>query len=338
MSKILILGGTGNISTGITNILLEKGGHEIYHLNRGIRQKETKGVKTLLADRTDPAAFKNTIESNGPFDCVIDMICFRPEEAQQAVALFKGNCSQYIFCSTVNVYDRRSVNYPIHEQQPIGWIHPNYAYAYGKVMCEQVFDEAGSDEFPVTVIRPAMTYAEGMPLIHLFGWDTYFIDRIRKGKPIIAHGDGTSIWVAAHRDDVAGAFVNAVGNPVAFGKKYNVTGMELMSWVQYYSLLAWTNGFQEPEFIYIPTHYLMQMEPEKAFLLSVNFAQNNIFDNTSAIQDLDYKYSIDWLEGSARAVTWLEENKKIRDFTEFPFYDALIDRWQKMTGYDEYIS
>ncbi len=337
MSRILIIGGTGNISTGITNILLENGGHEIFHVNRGIRQKEINGVKTLLADRTDPAAFKSAVESAGVFDCVIDMICYRPEEARQAIDLFKGKTGHYIFCSAVDVYDRRGITYPIHEEQPIGWVHPENTYAYGKVMCEQIFEEANSNDFRVTVFRPAMTYSEGMPLVHLFGWDTYFIDRIRKGKPIIAHGDGTSIWVAAHRDDVAIAFVNAIGNPVAFGKKYNVTGTELMSWVQYYTLLAWTNGYQEPEFIYIPTYHIMKLEPEKAFLLSVNFAQNNIYDNSSAINDLGYKYTVDWLEGSARAVTWLEENKKIKDCAEFPFYDSIIDRWQKMTGYDDII-
>jgi len=335
MAKILIIGGTGNISTGITNILLEKGGHEIFHVNRGLRDKNIEGVKTIIADRNDPENFKNAVESAGIVDCVIDMICYHPEEAHQAVRLFKGKTGQYIFCSTVDVYDRRHPVFPMREDHQIGGKHPKDEYALHKMLCEQILDEANSPDFPVTVLRPAMTYSEGMPLVHLFGWDTYFIDRIRKGKKIIAHGDGSSIWVTAHRDDVAVAFVNAIGNSLALGKKYNVTGMELLTWTQYYALLAWSNGYQEPEFVFIPTRNLIKMDPEHSFILKENYAHNNIFDNNAAINDLGYQYTIDWMEGSARMVSWLEQNKKIEDYLNYPFYDSLINKWLNITGLPE---
>ena len=331
MSRILIIGGTGNIGSGITRLLLEKGGHEIIHVNRGLRPEIAEGVKTLRADRTDFQAFKKTVESEGNLDCVIDMICDQPEQASQAVELFKGRTGQYIFCSTVDVYDRRNLTYPIHEDQPVGWINPRFESALKKAVCEEAFNTANDDDFHVSILRPAMTYGEGMGLIHLFGWDTYFIDRIRRGKPIILHGDGTSIWVLAHRDDVAAAFVNAVGNPAAYGKKYNVTGQEMLTWTQYYSYLAWSNGYQEPEFVYIPTANLLKMEPEKSFRLSVTYAHNQIYDNSAAIRDLGYEYTVDWLEGAARVIAWLEENKKIEACENFPFYDSIIDRWGKIS-------
>ena len=332
MSRILIIGGTGNISSGITNLLLEKGGHEIFHLNRGLKQKEVTGVTTLLADRKDAKAFQHVVESAGNFDCVIDMICYRPDEANQAIELFRGKTDQYILCSSAEVYDRRNVSYPIHEDQPLGWLNSDYEFGLGKVLCEQLFDQAEEEDFNVTTFRPATTYSEGTPLVHLFGWDTYFIDRIRKNKPIIAHGDGTTVMVAAHRDDVASAFVNAIGNPVAFGKKYNVTGMEMMTWVQYYSLLAWSNGYSDPAFVYIPSREILKLEPEKAYPLNVNYRFNDIYDNSEAIKDLDFKYTIDWLEGSARCITWLEENRQMKDCADFPFYDSIIDRWNRMLG------
>jgi nucleoside-diphosphate-sugar epimerase len=287
-----------------------------------------------LADRADLPNFENTIRPEGSFDCVMDMICNHPAEARQAVELFHGRTSQYVFCSTTEVYDSRHMAIPAGEDQPVGGIHPRYDFALQKVLCEQIFDEACSPEFPVTVLRPSFTYCEGKPLFDLFGTGSGFIDRIRRGKEIIAHGDGTTLVSLAHRDDVAAAFVNAIGNTVAFEKKYNITGTEFLTWSRYYSFLAWANGFQEPEFIYIPSRNLIEMDPERTFMLSVSYSHHQVFDNTAAIRDLGFRYNIDWMEGSARAVAWLEENKKIGDYREFPFYDALIDRWHKMTGYD----
>ena len=116
MSRILIIGGTGIIGKEMTNILLENGGHEIVNVCRGTGGTEIKGVKTLLADRTDLPDFEKTIRPEGTFDCVVDMICNHPAEARQAVELFHGKTSQYIFCSTAEVYDSRHMEIPAGEE------------------------------------------------------------------------------------------------------------------------------------------------------------------------------------------------------------------------------
>lgn len=330
MTKVLIIGGTGNIGTGVTHHLLQKGNHDITHVNRG--NTPVQGVKSIIADRSKPAEFGNALSSAGNFDCVIDMICYKPDEAKQAVEIFKGKTGQYIMASTVDVYDRRFTTFPIKEDQAIGGIHPDFDYAVNKVICEEIFESAINPEFAVTIIRPAQTYSEGLLLVHLFGWDSFFIDRIRKGKKIIAHGDGSSLWVAAHRDDVSLAFANAVGNTKAYCKKYNVTGLEVMTWLDYYRILAEGSNFPAPQFVFIPTSYLMKLNADKTFICRENFSRNNLFDNSAAIADLGYKYTISWKEGSARSVKWLIENNKLEDYTQQPYYDEIINRWEKTAG------
>jgi hypothetical protein len=85
----------------------------------------------------------------------------------------------------------------------------------------------------VTILRPAQTYGEGRDFIHVFGRGAGVWRRLREGRPVIVHGDGSSLWIACHIDDVAQAFVGAVANERAFGRAYNVTGEAVMTWDQY---------------------------------------------------------------------------------------------------------
>jgi nucleoside-diphosphate-sugar epimerase len=162
----------------------------------------------------------------GPFDCVVDMIGYLPEDVQSAIRAFRGRVGQYIFCSTVDVYTKPAQHYPIREdaeQEP----SPSFPYALNKAGCENILLEAHRrGDFPLTIIRPAQTYGEGGALVHTLGFGTYYLDRVRRGKPIIIHGDGSSLWAACHRDDVGRAFAGAVGNAQALGRAYNVTGAE----------------------------------------------------------------------------------------------------------------
>ena len=141
----------------------------------------------------------------GRFDCVIDMICYEPEDAQCDIELFRGRTQQFIFCSTVDVYTKTPAAYPVTEENGVLGALPSFPYAYKKMLCEQALWEAHRrGDFALTVCRPTFTYNEAWsPGIHSFGGQSYHLDRLRRGKPIILHGDGTSIWVASYRDDTA---------------------------------------------------------------------------------------------------------------------------------------
>lgn len=75
-------------------------------------------------------------------------------------------------------------------------------------------------------------------MLHTLGTGTYYLDRLKKGKLIVVHGDGTSLWGPCHREDVAKAFVNAIENRAAFGESYHVTTEEVITWNQYYHWIA----------------------------------------------------------------------------------------------------
>ena len=222
--KILIVGGTGLISTAITRELHARG-EEVILYNRGESAAELPaGVRHVRGDRTDAAALARQAAEAGPFDCVIDMVGYEPAEAEGAIRAFQGRTGQYVFCSTVDVYTKPAPAYPVREdaeRRPAA----SFPYAWKKGRCEELLWAAHArGDLPVTVVRPAHTYGEGRGLVETFGARTLYFDRLRKGKPIVVHGDGTSFWVSCHRDDVARAFAAAAGNPPTVGNAYHVAG------------------------------------------------------------------------------------------------------------------
>ena len=333
--KILIIGGTGIISTPMTRFLAERG-DEVTLYNRGKSRAEQvpRGVKQIVGDRKDYPVFEKQVAEAGYFDCVIDMIGFMPEEAESAIRAFKGGLvGQYIFCSTVDVYTKQVKNYPVKEGDETNPL-PSFPYAYNKAACENLlFDAYERGILNVTIIRPAATYSElRFPGVHSFGGGTYHLDRLHKGKPIITHGDGSSIWVECHSEDVARAFINAVGNRKTFGKAYHVTGEEWMTWDRVWRTLAEAIGAPEPRFVHIPTDLMVKIAPQLASWCSENFQYNNIFDNTAARADLGFKYTISWREGVRRYIDWVDKHEgKFEDSDNYLFYDRIIEAWERLS-------
>ncbi len=328
--KVLIIGGTGLISTAITKNLVERG-DDVTIYNRGMQNVDIPdGVKKIIGDRKDYKNFEIQMKDLGYFDCVIEMIGFVPDEIESDIRAFHGRIDQFIFCSTVDVYTKPSKCYPITEtaeRQPSS----TFPYAYEKANCERLLEIAQEKgAFKLTIIRPAHTYGEGRGLVHPFAGGNHFFDRIRKGKPIIVHGDGSSLWVACHRDDVARAFVNAVGNAKVYGNAYHVTGEEWMTWDQYHHGIAEAMNAPAPKIIHIPTDLLRKVFPKTAEWAAENFQFNNIFDNTAAKLDLDFRYSIRWVDGVKRVIKWLDEHNQIDNSDDHPFYDRVISAWERL--------
>jgi len=325
--KILILGGTGLISTSITRQLVERG-ENVIHFNRGKTPQRFDGiVQTIQGDRNNFSQFENLVQEYGNYDCVIDMICFNREQAESSLRAFRGKLGHYIFCSTVNVYTKPAPSYPVREDFPR--VPINDEYGTKKVECEDRFIKAYSEgDFPITILRPAQTYGEGGVIIHTFGWSTTYLDRIRKGKPIVVHGDGSSLWNPCHVDDVGRAFCNSVGNSKSFGRAYNITGEEIITWNQYHQRVAMAMGAPEPNIVHIPTDLLYRLSPGRCSVTYNNFQGNNVYDNSLAMNDLQFRYTISWVEGVRRTVKWLEDNNRIENSDLDPFDDKIITTWQ----------
>jgi nucleoside-diphosphate-sugar epimerase len=326
---VLIIGGTGLISTAITRQLVERG-DEVTLYNRGQRKADIPQVAQLYGDRTDYAAFEARMADAGPFDCAIDMVAFKEADVESAIRAFRRRVGQYIFCSTVDVYTKPAARYPIREdaeRRPA----PSFPYAFHKAACERLLEQAHArGELNVTMIRPAWTYGESGSVLHTFGWGTYFLDRLRQGRPVIVPGDGTSFWAACHRDDVARAFVGAVGNAAAYGQAYHVTGEEWLTWNAYHRTVAEALDGPPPRLVHIPTDLLGRVAPKAAEWCVENFHYNNIFDNAAARKDLGFEYTIPFAEGVRRVIAWLEERGRIESYDGYSTYDRIVSAWQQL--------
>ncbi len=327
---ILIVGGTGVISTGITALLAARGEH-VAVVNRGQTAADLPpGVAQIVADRTDLPAFEAAMAATGPWDCVIDMRTFAPADAESTVRAFRGRTRQLLFCSTVDIYAKPATRYPIGPDEPRSTTG-TFIYGVQKALCEEILLAAAArGNFAVTIIRPAYTYGEGSRgMLHTFGWATTYLDRLRRGLPIVVHGDGTSLWGACHRDDVARAFANAVGNAATFGRAYHIAGEDWLTWDRFTQRTAAALGAPPPEIVHIPTDLLRTAAPKRAFWCAENFQFNNIFDNSAARADLDFRYTIDYEDGARRAIDWLIARDRIASADSDPFDDRLIAAYRR---------
>jgi len=326
---VLLIGGTGLISTGITR-QLDEAGHDVTCFTRGESEARVPdAVAFEHGDRSNPEDLAAARDAVDP-DVVIDMVCFGPETAEDAVEVFAGEIEQYVFTSTVDVYHRPLATNPVQEDAAR---EPAVSeYGANKAAAEDVFMDADAEgAFAATVIRPWSTYGEGGPVLHSLGTDTYYVDRIREGKPILVHGSGQSLWGPCHRDDVAAAFVNAVGNTAAYGEAYHVTSEEVITWNQYHEIVADALDAPEPELVHVPVDQLRAAVPDRTDMLLDHFQFSTVFDNSKARRDLDFEYTVSFEEGVRRTVDWLDEHGEIEPW-DSRNDDDLIAAWRDATG------
>ena len=199
--KIAIVGGTGNISESIVRLLLNAG-HDVTCCNRGRSGSLPDGVRHILRDRNDRGAFERSMQE-GRFDAAIDMMCFSAEDAQSSIRAFRG-VGHFVQCSTVCTYGVDFDWMPVTEDHPL---RPITGYGRGKVDADNVYLGAFySEGFPVTIIKPSTTYGPKQGLLRQIARDYSWIDRIRKGKPILT-GNGALPHQFLHVEDAAKAFV-----------------------------------------------------------------------------------------------------------------------------------
>ncbi len=240
--KILFIGGTGTISMAISKLLLSQG-HTLYLVNRGNRNLDLSGdLIELKADINDEAAVASLI-ADLSFDVVADFIAFTPDQLERDYRLFQNKTKQFIFISSASAYQKPLSDYRITEGTPLA--NPYWEYSRNKIACEDYLMKMYREEgFPVTIVRPSHTYDErSVPLgVHGDNGSYSVIKRIMEGKPVIIHGDGTSLWTITHNNDFAKAFVGLLGNVHAIGEAVQITSDESVTWNQLYQIIADTLG------------------------------------------------------------------------------------------------
>ncbi len=236
--KVLFIGGTGTISMAISRLLLSQG-HTLYLLNRGNRNTGLSGnLSELKADINDEAAVSALIRDLD-FDVVADFIAFVPGQLERDYRLFGGKTRQFIYISSASAYQKPLSDYRVSEGTPLA--NPYWEYSRNKIAGEEYLMRLYREEgFPVTIIRPSHTYDErSVPLgVHGKNGSYSVIQRMREGRPVIIHGDGTSLWTLTHNSDFARAFVGLMGNVHAIGEAVQITSDESLTWNQIYGIIA----------------------------------------------------------------------------------------------------
>ncbi|MCW5517000.1 NAD-dependent epimerase/dehydratase family protein [Muriicola sp. Z0-33] len=309
--KVLFIGGTGNISSASSRLAIEKG-LDLYLLNRGTSKNTIEGANVILGDINKPEELSELKEHS--WDVVVNWIAFNPEDIERDITLFKGRTKQYIFISSASCY-QTPLSYPvITESTPL--CNNLWDYSNDKIKCEQRLQKAYSEEnFPITIVRPSLTYDTVIP-IAIGGFDSYTTaDRILKGKEIIIHGDGTSLWTVTHSDDFAKGFVGLLGLTQAIGHAFHITSDEILNWNTIYQILADSLG-KEARVVHIASDFICKIAPSFTGTLLADKAESVIFDNTKIKTFVPgFTATIPFAEGIKRTLKWLDEHpeKKIID-------------------------
>lgn len=236
--KALFIGGTGTISSAITRQLLATG-CELYLLNRGTRNADLpEGARILQADINDEERVAKLIEDLS-FDVVADFIAFEPLQLERDYRLFQGKTKQFMFISSASAYQTPLSDYRITEGTPLS--NPLWAYSRNKIACEEYLIKQYREQgFPITIIRPSHTYDErSIPLgVHGTKGSWQAAKRMLENKPVIIHGDGTSLWTMTHNSDFAKGFIGLMGNLHAIGESVHITSDETLTWNQIYETIA----------------------------------------------------------------------------------------------------
>src|SRR6185503_6267818 len=275
--KLLFLGGTGNISTACVEHAAEAG-HEVTVLNRGRNASRVRGsVRTILGDRDDAAVLRGAAEGVR-YDAVVDFLAFRPEQVEIAIEAFAGRAGQYVFISSTSAYEKPVVRHVITEETPLR--NAFWEYARQKIACEERLWRARRESgFPVTVVRPSYTYGQTWIPSGFGGQDYTVVDRMRRGLPIVCHGDGTSLWVMTAASDFAVGLVGLLGNPAALGEAFHITSDEVLTWEAIYGVIARVAG-AEPKLVHVPSELVASLYPDRGGSLLGDKAWSVVFDNS----------------------------------------------------------
>ncbi|NLO24272.1 MAG: NAD-dependent epimerase/dehydratase family protein [Fibrobacter sp.] len=286
--KILLIGGTGTISMAISKLLLQKG-HTLYLINRATRHQELQNFHEIQGSGAlhHLGSFDDGEESiaksiqNIEFDAVADFFAFEVSALERDYRLFKQKTKQFIFISSASAYQKPLSNYRITEGTPLA--NPYWKYSQNKIACEEYLTELyRTEQFPITIVRPSHTYDERSIPVGLHGGQGSYqvIARILENKPVLIHGDGTSLWTLTHNSDFAKAFIGLIGNPHAIGESVQITSDESLTWNQIYTCIA-NKLNKKLKAYYVSSKFLADIGPVDTLGNLIGDKANTVvFDNT----------------------------------------------------------
>ena len=326
--KVLFIGGTGNISTSVSKLAIERG-IDLYLLNRGKRASTIPGTKTISGDIGKPDEMKAALQEHA-WDVVVDWIAYLESDVQRDYELFRGKTKQFIFISSASAYQRPASSPFVTESTPLA--NPYWQYSRNKIACEErLTSYYRQDGFPITIVRPSLTYDTVIP-VPIGGWTEYTtIDRIKKGQKIIVHGDGSSLWTITHAEDFAKGFVGLLGHQQAIGHAFHITSDEVLTWDQIHLAIGEALG-REVKIVHIASDFLATFDQELIGGLIGDKATSVIFDNSKIKRFVPgFTATIPFKQGIKRTIDWFESDpsRQIIKKETNEWIENVIGRYEK---------
>jgi nucleoside-diphosphate-sugar epimerase len=318
--RVLFIGGSGIISSACSSRAVERG-IELYVLNRGRSADRPlpARVTALQGDVRDPESVGKALDGLD-FDAVVDWVAFTPEHVRADIELFRGRTRQYVFISSASAYQTPPARVPVVESTPLA--NPFWQYSRDKIACEDLLMQAyRTGGFPVTIVRPSHTYDKtSVPFDG--GWTV--LGRMRQGKEIVVHGDGTSLWTLTHHTDFARGFVPLLGHPRTIGDAFHITSDDVLTWNQIAETLAVAAGV-EARLVHVPSDAIAAADPEWGAGLLGDKAHSMVFDNAKLRSVVpDYVATVPFEQGAREIVAWHDEDPSRQRID--PRLDTLMDR------------
>jgi len=324
--KVLFIGGTDIISTACASRAIEKG-IDLTLLNRGKSSRPTaEGAKIIFGDIHDPVSMHSALAGKD-FDVVVDWIAYTPQDVKKDIDLFSGKTGQFVFISSASAYQTPASNLPIRESTPLE--NPFWEYSRNKIACEELLlAEYRKNKFPFTIVRPSHTYDRtSVPVEGGYG----VIDRMLKGKPVIVHGDGTSIWTLTHNTDFAKGFVGLLGNSRAMGEIFHITSDEWLTWNQIHLLLGEAAGVT-PQLVHVPSELIAAYDKNIGASLLGDKTHSAIFDNSKIKQVVpEFVCTVPFSLGAQEIIAWHKADpaRQTVDQNYDRMCDLLLENYQK---------
>jgi nucleoside-diphosphate-sugar epimerase len=301
--RVLFIGGTGVISSACSRLAAERG-LELLVLNRGSGTRPLPPQATVLrGDIRDPGSVRAAL-GRREFDAVVNWVAFTPAHVQADLAVFRGRTGQYVFISSASAYQTPPARLPVTESTPLR--NPFWAYSRDKIACEDLLVAAYREHgFPATIVRPSHTYDQTMVPLE-GGWTA--LDRMRQGKPVVVHGDGTSLWTLTHSRDFAQGFVPLLGHPGSLGEAFHITSAEVLTWDQIMLTLAAAAG-TTADIVHVPSDAIAAADPDWGAGLLGDKAHSMVFDNSKLRGVVPgYQPAIPFAQGAREIVAWHDED------------------------------
>jgi len=306
--KVLFIGGTGIISSACAERALSQG-MEVWLLNRGRSPRHTQppdGARLLTADASDRVALEAALGAHR-FDAVVDFIAYVPGDVERGIAVFGPRTRQYVFVSSASAYQKPPAHWLITESTPLA--NPYWQYSRDKIACEErLMAEHRTNGFPVTIIRPSLTYGLSQIPVAIGSWMRPYtiVDRMRRGARVLVPGDGTSLWTVTWNGDFARGLVGLLGLPAALGHAFHITSDEVLTWDQIYASVAEAAGVV-PRLVHVPSDLLAALDPAMEGSLLGDKARSAVFDNTKIKRFVpDFVAKTPFAQGIRRTLAWFD--------------------------------